>query len=170
MRLSLIALATTVLVAGSATAATTATGTFQVTASVANSCVVTAANNIAFGAYDPASSNNTTALDGAGSVSVRCTRGSNAAIALNQGLNAATGSLCTSPLRQMADGGTNRLRYDIYSDSGRASAWGCDATNDVDQSFTSLAPVTFTTYGRIPAGQDVPAGNYADTVTVTVTF
>ena len=171
MRLTALVVAAAALsVAGTASAATTVTGSFQVTASVANSCVVTSATDIAFGAYDPASANNTTALDGAGSVTVRCTRGSNAAIALNEGLAAAGGSACTTPLRQMSDGGTNRLRYDLYSDSGRTTPWGCSTTNDVDQAFTSLAPVTFQTYGRIPAGQDVPAGSYADTVTVTVTF
>jgi spore coat protein U-like protein len=170
MRLTVLAVSIAALsVAGTASAATTG-GSFQVTASVANSCVVTAANDIAFGAYDPADTNNTAALDGAGSVTVRCTRGSNATIALNQGLNAAGASSCTTPLRQMSDGGTSRLRYDLYSDSGRTVAWGCTGTNDVDQAFTSLAPVTFDTFGRIPAGQDVPAGSYADTVTVTVTF
>lgn len=169
MRLSTLAFATAVLLAGTASAATTG-GSFQVTASVANSCVVTSATNIAFGAYDPAAANNTTALDGLGAVTVRCTRGSNAAIALDQGLSATGTSSCGAPARQMSDGGSNRLRYDIYSDSGRTSAWGCAATNDVDQAFSSLAPVAFTTYGRIPAGQDVPAGSYTDTVTVTVTF
>ena len=172
MRLTVLAVAIAALsAAGSASAATlTPSDTFQVTASVANSCVVTAANDIAFGAYDPAGANNTAALDGAGSVEVRCTRGSNAAITLDQGLHAASGSVCATPLRQMSDGATDRLRYDLYSDSSRATAWGCDATNDVEKSFTSLAPVTFTTYGRIPAGQDVLAGSYTDTVTVAVTF
>ncbi len=27
-----------------------------------------------------------------------------------------------------------------------------------------------TVYGRIPAGQDVPAGDYADSVTITISF
>jgi spore coat protein U-like protein len=170
MRLTALVLAVAALSAVGTASAATSTGTFQVTASVANSCVVTAANNIAFGAYDPANTNNTTALDGAGSVTVRCTRGSNAAIALDQGLAAAGASSCTTPLRQMSDGGTSRLRYDLYSDSGRSTTWGCATTNDVDHLFTSLAPVTFDTFGRVPAGQDVPAGSYADTVTVTVTF
>lgn len=168
MRLSMLAFAVAALAAGTASAATS-TGSFQVTASVANSCVVSSTSNIAFGAYDPAGANNTAALDGAGSVAVRCTRGTTAAVALEQGANAASGSDCTTPLRQMASG-TDRLRYDIYSDSGRTSGWGCTTSNDVDQSFTSLAPISFTTYGRIPAGQDVPAGSYTDTVTVTVTF
>jgi spore coat protein U-like protein len=31
-------------------------------------------------------------------------------------------------------------------------------------------PVTITIYGRIPAGQDVPAGTCSDTLTVTITW
>src|SRR5690606_26831360 len=102
---------------------------FQVTATVASSCTVTA-TNIAFGAYDPADTNATVARDANGSVNVRCTRGTSTAVAaLNQGLNAATGSTCANPLRQMAGAGTERLRYDIYQDAGRATAWGCAAAN-----------------------------------------
>lgn len=173
MRLTVLAVAVAAMSAAGAASAGSSNGSFTVTASVANSCVVTAANNIAFGPYDPANANNTAALDGAGSVSVRCTRGSTAAIALSQGATPAAGSSCTTPLRQMADNlgaGPNRLRYDLFSNSGRTAAWGCDTSNDVDQSFTSLAPVTFDTFGRIPAGQDVPAGDYKDTVTVVVSF
>jgi spore coat protein U-like protein len=171
MRLSSLALVAATLVAGNAFAATSpATGSFKVTASVANSCIVTTTKDIAFGAYDPADTNFSSALDGAGSVSVRCTRGTAANVALEQGDNPTSGSTCAAPLRQMASG-SDLLRYDIYSDSGRTTVWGCDPANRV--SFTSLASntaVTLPTYGRIPAGQDVPAGSYADKVVVTVTF
>ncbi|WP_181952578.1 Csu type fimbrial protein [Vulcaniibacterium gelatinicum] len=146
------------------------TGSFNVTANVANSCRITATPDLAFGAYDPADANFSTALDAASSISVRCTKGTNAAVALGQGGNPASGSTCAAPLRQMA-AGAERLRYDLYQDSGRTQVWGCDASNDRD--FTSTSSVTATTlntYGRIPAGQDVAAGNYTDTVTVTVTF
>lgn len=173
MRLSLLALAAGALVAGNAVAGPSPqTGSFNVTATVANSCKVTATSNIAFGAYDPADANFSTALDGDGSVSVRCTRGTVAAVALGQGLYADTGSSCTSPARRMSDGGTGRLGYEIYRNAGRTSAWGCDTAANI-QSFTSAASnvaTTLTTYGRIPAGQDVAAGSFTDTVVVSVTF
>lgn len=172
MRLSKIALAAGMLLAGNAFAGPSPqSGSFQVTASVANSCRVTSTGDINFGAYDPADTHFGTALDGIGSVAVRCTRGTVANVALGQGQYAASGSTCASPLRQMADGSTGRLRYDIYQAGPGNTAWGCDVAND--QSFTSAASnveTTLTTYGRIPAGQDVAAGNFSDTVTVTVTF
>jgi spore coat protein U-like protein len=67
--------------------------------------------------------------------------------------------------------GSDLLGYAIYSDTARTSAWGCDDTNKV--TFTSvgaLTPTAVSTFGRVPGGQDVPAGNYADTVTVSVSF
>lgn len=145
---------------------------FQVTANVAASCTVSA-TNIAFGAYDPADANATAPRDANGSVTVRCTRGTSTAVAaLNQGANPATGSTCASPLRQMNGGSTLRLRYDLYQDAGRATVWGCDATNDqpIPTFTSSVTPVTLTTFGRIPAGQDAAIGSYTDTVQVSVTF
>jgi spore coat protein U-like protein len=148
------------------------TTNFQVTANVAASCTVSA-TNIAFGAYDPADTNATAPRDASGNVSVRCTRGTSTAVAaLNQGANAATGSTCASPLRQMNGGGSERLRYDIYKEAGRTSPWGCDATNTqaIPTFASSVTPVTLTTYGRIAAGQDAAIGSYTDTVQVSVTF
>lgn len=171
MRLQLAIAIAAVVVAGSAFAASSpVTGSFNVTATVANSCLVTSTSNIAFGAYDPADTNATANLDAQGSVNVRCTRGTVANVALGQGNNAAAGSTCIGPLRQMA-AGVERLRYDVYQNAPRTTTWGCDTTND--QTFTStssILPTTLTTYGRIPAGQNVAAGSFNDTVTVTVTF
>ncbi len=147
------------------------TGSFQVTANVVASCRVTNTTNIAFGTYDPADVNSTTALDASGDISVRCVKGTVAAVAIEQGTSPATGSSCTTPLRQMAGTGSERLGYAIFQDTARTTPWGCDTTND--QSFTATTvstPTTLTTYGRIPAGQDVSVGNFADTVNVTVTF
>ncbi|WBY09758.1 spore coat protein U domain-containing protein [Sphingomonas sp. 7/4-4] len=42
----------------------------------------------------------------------------------------------------------------------------------VTRNFTALLSVdqTITVYGRIRAGQNVPAGSYSDTIIVTVTY
>jgi len=157
------------LVAGSAFAATV-NDNLNVTASVASSCKITSVNAISFGAYDPAVANATTPADAAGAINVVCTKGGAVAIQLDQGVQAKAASTCLAPARQMKSG-TDLLGYDVYSDTGRTTLWGCDATNQV--SFTStgaLAPTTFATYGRVPAGQDVPSGSYADTIVVSVTF
>lgn len=159
------------LLAGSAFAGPSPqTGSFQVTANVVASCRVTSTTDIAFGTYDPADANNTTDLDANGAVAVRCVKGTVANVAIEQGANPAAGSSCTTPLRQMA-GGTERLGYGIFQDAARTTLWGCATTNDQAFTATTVAtPTTLTTYGRIPAGQDVGVGAFLDTVTVTVTF
>jgi len=45
-------------------------------------------------------------------------------------------------------------------------------TNEpVAQTSTTVnTALTFTTYGSLPGGADVPAGSYSDTVIATVTF
>ena len=159
------------LAAGSATAGVSpATGSFNVTADVQGSCIVTSTTDIAFGTYDPSDVNFTTPLDKNGSVDVRCVKGMSPTVTLDQGQNG-TGS-CAAPARAMKEGTTNELlSYAIYSDSGHANGWGCGATNDV--SFTaasSTTATTLTTYGRIPAGQNVGMGSFSDVVTVEVAF
>ena len=159
------------LLAGTALAGTSPqTGSFQVTANVVASCKVTSTTDIAFGNYDPADINNTVALDASGDISVRCVKGTTANVAIEQGTNPAAGSTCITPLRQMAVG-TERLGYAIFQDAARTTPWGCDTTND--QAFTAATvstPTTLTTFGRIPAGQDVSVGAFIDTVNVAVTF
>lgn len=173
MNLKPLLLATALAAAGlggQASAATT-TATFNVTATVVNSCKVTSTTDIAFGNYDPANVNNATPLDAQGAVTIRCTKNAAVNVALQQGSNPAAGSTCVAPARQMKDSGTDLLGYGIYQDPARTTVWGCDATNS--QNFTSSgvnSPKTYTTYGRVPAGQDVPAGSYLDNVTTTVTF
>jgi spore coat protein U-like protein len=157
--------------AGSAAAANPATGSFNVTANVQGSCRVTATSDIAFGTYDPADVNASTPLDQNGSVSVRCVKGIAANVALDQGQNG-TGT-CTVPARAMKEATSSELlAYEIYSDSGHASAWGCDASNDVEfTAAASNADTVLTTYGRIPAGQNVGLGaDFSDVVQVSVTF
>lgn len=176
MRLTLaIALALGSLsAAGVASAANSpVNGNFNVTANVAASCRITASPDLAFPDYDPVDTHATTAQNGQSSISVRCTKGTVATVALGQGNNAATGSTCAAPLRQMASG-AERLRYDLYQNGARTTVWGCQTTSPSNaQTFTSTSSVTPTvlqTYGRIPPGQDVASGAYTDTVSIAVTF
>jgi spore coat protein U-like protein len=143
------------------------TDNLSVTASVADSCAISSTTAVAFGAYDPLSAANN---DNTGGVTVRCTKGTTYHVALGQGNTPTAASTCTAPARQMSDGGTGRLAYDLYTNAGRTTAWGCTTSNDVDVTSTSNAPNAMTVYGRIPSGQDVASGSYADTVIVTVTF
>lgn len=147
--------------------AATATSNLSVDATVAANCSITT-TAVAFGSYDPIVTNKTTDLTANGAVNVTCTSGSAATITLGQGSNAEATSTAGAPLRQMANG-TNRLKYGLYSESTRTTVWGDTAATGLAHTGTGAA-VALTVYGKVAAGQNMPAGAYADTVVATVTF
>ncbi len=154
------------LSAGPAFAAT-ATSSFTVTASVAANCTITSVG-ITFGGYDPIVVNATTALDQTGSVTITCTKGAATTIALDMGANSSSSPL--AGYRAMKSG-TDYLSYNIYQDAGRNILWATGADVLAPPVAPSKAARTYTTYGRVPAGQDVPSSaNYSDTVIATVNF
>jgi len=142
------------LAGGSAMAATTGTS-FTVSATVVASCSVSA-TNLAFGSYTGSSN-----LDQTSTVSVTCTNGTDYSVALNDGANA------SGSTRRMLSGGSNYLSYEMYSDAGRSTVW--NAATPVTGTGSGVAQ-SLTVYGRVPSGQNVPAGSYSDTVQVTVTY
>ena len=156
---------TTALVATLAPRATAATATANLTvsATVTKNCTVSTAA-LAFGSYDPVVANASANLDGAGGVTVACTRGATASIALGSGSNA------SGSTRRMGDGSGNFLSYELFSDSGRSSVWNSGAGALSLTAAPSRAARDFTVYGRIAGNQDVPAGTYGDTVVATVNF
>ena len=144
--------------------AATATANFAVGAAVPAKCTITTAG-ITFGDYDPVVANASANLDGSGTVSIACTKGSTASIGLNLGANA------SGSTRQMTDGSTGYLTYELFSDASRSTVWGNAAGSWVTPvAAPSKAARAFTVYGRIAANQDVPAGSYTDTVVATVNF
>lgn len=149
--------------AGTATSNLSATAT----ATVAANCTISS-SAVAFGVYDPMVANKTANLDATGTVTVTCTNGSTGTITLGQGVNPATGSTASIPLRQMA-ASTDRLSYDLYSDTARSVVWADTSATGVARNCTGAADAV-TVYVRVPANQNVPAGSYVDTVVATVTF
>lgn len=141
-----------------------ATTTFNVTATVIDSCDVSA-NNLAFGNVEPVNNLN---IDAAGSVTVTCSLGTSYSVLLDDGANSSDGTVST---RRMKDAGTNYLSYQLYSDTLRTSVWGeTAATNDVTGIGTGLG-VPILVYGRIPSGQQATqTGSYTDTINVTLNF
>ncbi len=132
-------------------------------AMAAPSCDIST-TSVSFGTYNVFSA---TPLDSTGSVSSKCTgNAANITIALDRG-----GAASFNP-RQMLKG-TEALNYNLYRDAARTTIWG-DGTGGTsvysDPSPPNGLVVTITIYGRIPAGQDVSAGTYTNTVTVTITF
>lgn len=142
--------------------AATTTTTIAVTATVQPSRTVSA-TALAFGTYNPLSA---TPLDSTSTVTVNCTTGTTYTV----GLNAGTTSGATVTTRQMLLS-ANALNYTLYRDTGRTNNWGNTPGTDTPATATATTtPAALTVYGRIPALQNVPAGNYTDTVTVTVNY
>jgi spore coat protein U-like protein len=83
-----------------------------------------------------------------------------------------TGNAASPSGRYLAMSGSH-LNYNIYTDPGFATVWGDGSSGSITQTFAgilSLGNITFTGYGRIPAGQYVAAGPYTDAITVTVSY
>ena len=153
------------LFANSALAAE-ATTTFKVTATVADSCLVSA-TDLNFGAYNPAA-----VKDGTSTITVTCTAQTPYTIGLDVGLQS-TGATGTTRAMIDNDTATTLLNYELYTETGRTTAWGAiGGTGGTTVANSSLAggALDYTVYGQIPASQYVPAANYADTITVTVDY
>jgi spore coat protein U-like protein len=144
------------------TDAASVSANLSVTVSVTVNCTVTT-SPLAFGSYDPVVAHATTALNGTGLVTVACTKGAAPTVGLGLGSNA------SGSTRRMTDGSGNFLTYEIYTDNGRTTVWGGATVVSLGAAPSKTGRDT-TAYGRVAAGQDVPAGSYSDSVTATVNF
>lgn len=153
-----------------------ANSNLAVSATVNSNCSITT-TPLAFGTYDPVGANATAALNGTGSVSVACTKGATGlSVGMNNGGNFASGS------RNMSAGGGNTLSYGLYQPPSNTpsaactfpgtTAWGTTiGTNTLAlTNAPSSAARSYNVCGTIPAGQDVAAGSYTDTVVATINF
>jgi len=149
----------------SSAALANATADLTPSASITNACTVTG-NPLSFGAYDPIAG---TAVDQTTTISVACTNGMTAPpITLGEGLHKATGSTAAAPLRQLNAGTGKNLTYQLYSDA-EVTVW--NNTTGVPVTTVDGSAHDITVYGEIAAGQHTAvAGDYSDTVVVTVTF
>ena len=144
--------------------AATATSNLSVTSTVINNCTISTAA-LAFGNYDPVNVNAAAPLDGTGTVTIACTKGSTATIGLGLGSNA------SGATRRMTDGGGNFLTYEMYQEVAYSTVWGSAGAALLSPvAAPSKAARNFTVYGRVTSNQDVSAGNYTDTVVATVNF
>ena len=141
----------------------TQSSNLSVSATVSANCTIST-TPLDVGSIDALSAS---AVTGTGGVSITCTNGSGWTATADVG----TGSGATFATRRMTAGG-NTLDYSLYTTSGYATVWGdgTGSTGTITGTGTGSAQ-SVTVYGRIPGGQNsVPAGSYADTVSVTVTY
>jgi spore coat protein U-like protein len=130
---------------------------------VEGACTITT-TPVGFGLYDPFAAGHN---DSTGTLTYRCgPPDKNVTIMLG------TGAAGTFNQRKLFKG-TEPLSYNLYRDAARSMAWG-DGTGGT--SFYSVADppnnqnVALTIYARIPAGQDISAGSYTDSVSVVINF
>ena len=135
----------------------------EVSATVAGTCTLST-TPMNFGSFDSSKDATATA-----DITVTCTNGLAPDVHLDQGQNPLSGSTLEAPQRSMVSDAlpAGTLAYGIYQDQNN-NVWGSGGTS---QSFLANGTATgLTAYGKIPAGQTAPVGNYSDTVAVTVTY
>jgi len=132
---------------------------FSASAQVAANCVISA-SDLNFGVVTDLSRD----LDAQTAISVACSAGLVHSIGLDGGRMGAA-----DPTQRQMTGGGSAMRYGLYHDAGRSRPWGASAQNSQAGVGTGAAQ-TIPVYGRIPAGQKLAPGTYADVVVVTVSY
>jgi len=129
-------------------------------------CTVSS-TGVAFGAYDPRSA---TPDDSSGTVQADCHPSDNAPnVEIGAGLY---GTIAT---RRMSNGAAT-LSYLLYTSAARSIVWGDGTLGSITQTLIGgtvsggTRHFSGTIYGRILAGQNVPAGTYNDPLMVTISF
>lgn len=131
-----------------------ATTTFNVTARIDPACTVSA-DNLNFGDYGGSG------IDTQSNIKVNCNQGLGYELALSNGNNFDN----VSNRRQLKHGTSDFLRYDLFTTSARTVRWNTvTQVTGTGTGSDQLVPV----YGRLGNGQSGPAGNYSDTITVTL--
>ena len=141
-------------------AAEVASTNLSVTATVLDSCVVTAPTGLVFASVNTGTATNQTVQ---GSVAVVCTAAKpNVSVKMEGGDNAADGK------RYMKSAANDLLPYVITSDSAHATPVAIDG-DLYTGALTAVTPNVFPVYGQVPAG-NYASGVYTDTVRVTLNY
>jgi spore coat protein U-like protein len=129
----------------------------------AQSCTISA-TSVNFGNYNVYNGSD---IDSTGTVTYRCN-----SFAFNITVGLTRGASATFNPRQMRKG-AEVLSYNLFRDASRTTVWG-DGTSGTSVYSIFNPPnnsnVNLTVYGRLPAGQDVSAGAFSDTVTAVINF
>lgn len=163
MRNTVLGLAAVVAFVSTPALAASTSNTMPVLVNVINSCTVTA-GALDFGTLTGVGGVN---VDSSSTVSLVCTQGAAYDVFMNFGVNnvGAQRNL-VNPLDA-----TKKIPYGIFQNSARSTTWGNTSGTDTVKGTAGTGVVSITAYGRIPStASAVPAGDYNDTVTVSVNF
>lgn len=153
------------------------TSTLTAQASVNTNCQVAAAS-VAFGAYDPITTNSPGGanLNATGSITITCVKGTAPTIGLDLGAN------FLGSTRRMRSGITaNYLTYELFKPPTNAAGTACTfpgatvwGTAGVNLFSPTAAPNKtariYNICGTVAAGLDPAIGIYSDSVVATITF
>jgi spore coat protein U-like protein len=159
------------------TLAATASTSIPVSANVTQNCAISTSGALAFTTYDPVGVNATTPLNATGQISVTCSKG---AIGLTIGMD--NGAHVAAAQRQMIGvTATNLLQYNLFQPPSNVPGTTCTFPGTTAWTASGAGVLTLTSApskvarlynvcGTIPAGQDVAADTYSDTVGATINF
>ncbi|WP_043689762.1 Csu type fimbrial protein [Luteimonas huabeiensis] len=138
---------------------------FSAQAAVPHRCTLSSATDLAFGTV---AGRVAQPVDQASTLTFTCTGRTPWNVALDTGLYASGG---TRRMRREG-GGEHYVAYELYRDPARTLRWGAVPGSDTatGTGTGTGGAQSVTVYGRVPAIQVVPAGDYRDTVTVTVSY
>lgn len=149
------------------TAQAVTSSTFQVSASIANGCLVvggvTAYGVLDYGTRSALATGVVSTSLGGTTVTFQCTPGVGLSMSLDGGQNPASG---TRYLKR--SGGTQLLAYQLYSDAAFSQALGVGSS--ITLSYSDPTAIKLPVYGRTTLPGNLPAGTYTDVVQVTVTW
>lgn len=130
----------------------------------ATSCSVASVSSVSFGPYNVFAT--TPNNNGIGSLTLHCQGGGGKE---TFDVTLSTGQSNSYALRMMMSGG-DLLNYNLYTSATRTRVWG-DGTGISSVMMAGRnTTTTLNLFGKIPAGQDVAVGTYADNITATVNF
>lgn len=166
MKTRLLPASSLVLAAGLAFApaavlADTATGSLDTRITITSNCAVSTGNAaLDFGSH---ASTETSASAGNGGFSVSCTNKTPYKIALIPTSTSSTDGAGEMKFDDVA------IAYQLYQDLSMQTPWGSMEANEKSGVGAGEAQ-SYVVYGKVTGSMNVPAGNYADTVTISVSY
>lgn len=143
---------------------------FSTNAQAVYSCNVNT-SGLTFGQYRPF---NITAQENNGNIAVSCSLLQIVGLLVSYEIRLSAGQTGSFSNRQLRSGASN-LNYNLYRNAARTEVFGngtAGTTYIADGYLLSIGVISrnYAVYGRIPAAQNVRAGTYTDTITITVTY